>query len=98
MGLVVITLWVTVVAFLLPYLEFESLKGLISFFAWSYLVVFCSFYLCILALFSDRKSPSEKKHFHEYLTDIYAEDLTRDKDPSLRSKLCSYFSNRWKLK
>ena len=66
-GYIVIVIWLTLINILFPHLSFTSLSGYLNFIAYSYLVVFCSYYLSFLLLFSDRASRRKPKYFHEYL-------------------------------
>ena len=66
-GYIVIVLWLTLVNLVFPHLQFTSLSSYLNFIAYSYLVVFCSYYLSFLLLFKDRASRKKPKYFYEYL-------------------------------
>lgn len=64
MGLAFIMLlfWIQLMFIVVPQMGFVSLWSLLYFLAWAFLVTYCSFYMCILILFSGRKRKDQYWH------------------------------------
>jgi len=64
---VIVAFWLIVVAAAVPFIEFNTIAGLLGFLAWSYLIIYCSIYACVLFLFMDVGKKTSKGHIHEYI-------------------------------
>lgn len=64
-GFVIIAFWLVVVAAVLQFISFTTVSGLLGFLAWSYLVIYCSIYACVIFLFMDVGKKASKGFMHE---------------------------------
>jgi len=66
-GFVIIAFWLIVVVAALKFITFTTLAGLFGFLAWSYLIIYCSIYACVIFLFMDVGKKASKGFLHEQI-------------------------------
>lgn len=76
-GFVIIAFWLVVVAGALKFMTFTTVAGLLGFLAWSYLIIYCSIYACVIFLFMDVGKRASKGFLHEQILSAVNKDKPR---------------------
>ena len=75
-GVVIVGFWLIVVGAAIPLVQFTSVSAFLQFLAWSYLIIYCSIYVCVLLLFTDLRRTKKTTYFYQ---EILGEDKVQTK-------------------